>query len=449
MMRLSETVARPIALMARPRSPLPARLREAVARVHSRWPDVVPQPREEDRDAILRAFRERIDRDDWERARMRDATAAARAAFDPQRIARTEYDGVRSFLIAETRVSSRAGFLGCMASVHLECFAPERAHTVALAAALHEALPRIPGRWRALLEQAPEALDPARGPDRIARRMLDHPEPYRMLEALGFVSPHGPGFLAHAHRAFVSLMRPLLRRGDRNEFERMLAWLQPAGRPARTADAGSAIAAMLTPWTTQEPPEDLRAKLIAELTLGWGDPRLHKGGAWVDVPEAEKAVLFRWLTGETLEAFLEIMTEQKENDTADAERMWRNRVDFWRNLYKQNRIDSAWAALSSDGETIARRRAQRGGNEGLAKAFGRQVSGGSRSRTSILIVKCGDKIVVEGSDNYKVHIFRDADPNAPRLFQNRYECERIRRSLSEREKRAHNGDWQSWVLERI
>jgi hypothetical protein len=448
-MRLSEIIARPIALTTRPRGRVPARLREAVANVRDRWPDVVPQPREEDRDAILRAFGKRIEQGDWQGAKMRETTAAARAAFDPKRVALAEYDDARAFLLAETSVSTRAGFLGCMASVHLESFAPGAAHTVALVGALRGALARIPGRWRILLEQAPEVLDPLQGPERMAQRMLADPDPYRMLEALGFVSPHGPGFLAHAHRAFVSLMRPSLGRGERDAFERMLGWLHPSGRPARATDAGSAITALLATWTAQQPPEDLRARLISAIILGWKDPRLHKGGAWVDVPEAEKAVLYRWLTGETLEAFLEIMTEQKENDTPDAERMWRNRVEFWRGLYKDNRIDAAWAALSNDGAAIARRRAQRAGSEELANAYGKQLSTGGRSRTSILILKCGDKIVVEGSDSYKVHIFKDTDPKAPRLYQKGYECERIRRSLSSRDARAHNGDWQGWVKERI
>ncbi|MBV8112641.1 MAG: hypothetical protein JO012_23075, partial [Hyphomicrobiales bacterium] len=83
-----------------------------------------------------------------------------------------------------------------------------------------------------------------------------------------------------------------------------------------------------------------------------------------------------------------------------------------------------------------------------------QVSGGSRSNTSLLILRIGGKIVVEGSHGYKVHVFDERNPAAPKLFQSHYDCERIRRSISDsatgaEAKRSHNGDWQGWVLERI
>lgn len=449
-MRLSKIVSGDIAPPARPRLTSPTRLHDAIASIRDRWPDVVPQPPEKDRDAILRALRDRIRRNDWQGARMREVTAAAHAAFDPVRVARDEFEIVREFLIAELRASTVPGFLGAMAVVQMESFSPNAPHTLALCAALQDVSPRIPGQRRTPLENAPELLDPVHGPERLARRMLAAPEPFGALKALGIVAPHGKGFMDHAHRSFVAAMRDRLAPGDRGETERLLAWLHPPGRAARKTDAALGISALLAPWTRQAAPEDLRTRLIAALTVGWGDPRLPDAdGAWVDVPKDEKAVFYRWLTGETLEAFLEIMSEQKESDTVDAERMWLNRVEFWRDLYRSGKIDAAWVALTNDGAEVARRRAKRSGNESLATVFGRQTAGGSRRKTSILILKCGDKIIVEGSDSYKVHIFRASDAKAPQLYQPQYDCESIRRTLNEREKRAHNGDWTGWVMERI
>ena len=89
-----------------------------------------------------------------------------------------------------------------------------------------------------------------------------------------------------------------------------------------------------------------------------------------------------------------------------------------------------------------RRRRRVGWAEGAEKpghlAYGEQTAGGSRLHTSLLILKIGNCIVVEGSHNYKVHVFRDSDRRAPRLFEKKYDCERIRLAPGHREQ-AHLG----------
>jgi hypothetical protein len=59
-----------------------------------------------------------------------------------------------------------------------------------------------------------------------------------------------------------------------------------------------------------------------------------------------------------------------------------------------------------------------------------------------------NKIVVEESHNYRVHIFADTDPQAPKLYQLTYDCELIRRSIGA-ESKPHLGNWQGWLLERV
>jgi hypothetical protein len=55
---------------------------------------------------------------------------------------------------------------------------------------------------------------------------------------------------------------------------------------------------------------------------------------------------------------------------------------------------------------------------------------------------------VEGSHNYKVHIFREIDLRAPKLYRPTYDCEKIR-LIAGADAKMHLGNWQSWVLERI
>ena len=69
-------------------------------------------------------------------------------------------------------------------------------------------------------------------------------------------------------------------------------------------------------------------------------------------------------------------------------------------------------------------------------------------RRQSLILKIGGKIVVEGSSNYKIHIFDERNPRAPKLYQHSYDCDAIRR-ISGAQAKMHLGHWEGWVLERI
>lgn len=124
--------------------------------------------------------------------------------------------------------------------------------------------------------------------------------------------------------------------------------------------------------------------------------------------------------------------------------MWAPRRKFWLGLHDQKRIDAAWVAFSKEGVEFARRK----GADNRFLRFGRQEAGGSRTNTSLLILKIGNKIVVEGSHSYKVHVFKDDHPKAPKLYEGRYDCEHIR-LLPGSWSVAHNGDWQGRVLEHI
>ena len=150
--------------------------------------------------------------------------------------------------------------------------------------------------------------------------------------------------------------------------------------------------------------------------------------------------MLRWVTGESIRFFLDVVS------AVETSHMWEPRREFWLGLYEDGLIDSAWVAFSPDGKRVANQQRRRHhGEDGLA--FGEQTAGGSRSNTSLLILRIGQCIVVEGSHNYKVHVFPSSNPRAPRMFQRRYDCEQIR--LSSAEAQAHVGYWQDRVREMI
>ena len=173
----------------------------------------------------------------------------------------------------------------------------------------------------------------------------------------------------------------------------------------------------------------------------YGDPRIKRGGAWHGVPDAAMAVIMRWLTGENIRLLFDVVSKTNPSH------MWPERKRFYLDLHRQGRISAAWVAFDDSGASEARRQMAKAGERDRL-AYGRQMAGGSRKGTSLLILQIGQRIVVEGSHNYKVHVFKPGDPNAPPLYLRSYDCERIRLAPGVAA-RMHNGDWQSWVLERI
>ncbi|MDA9505849.1 hypothetical protein XI09_14640 [Bradyrhizobium sp. CCBAU 11386] len=416
--------------------PAPTRLAAAARRILSHWPDVVADPPERDRDRLVTEMSRRLQAGDWKGVRMSFVTSAARALFDAERRSRPALEPLRRFYYSELEASDSRSFLAAMMSVYLGSYEPGATHTVALARSLAKVRQRLDARSRLLVDEVPEVLDPKKGAEALGSLMVQMDDPWQGLRDLHLLSPHAPGIMDFAHRAFVDRVAPKL--NQPTEIERLLRWLKPDGREPRASGAGEAIEALLMPWRDRDPSSQMQHDLITRIVGYYGDPRVRgRAGVWSSVSEELLAILLRWLTGANIRFFLEIVSAVEDSH------MWAPREKFWLSLYNQRRIDAAWVAFSDAGAALARRRA---GTRAIP--FGRQIAGGSRSGTCLLILKIGAKIVVEGSSNYKIHIFDERNSRAPKLYQNSYDCDAIRR-ISGAQAKMHLGYWEGWVLERI
>lgn len=411
------------------------RLRGAVAGILNRWPDVIVETPERDRAAQLRRVLEHVLAWDWGRLKLSDVTNAAPLAFLPEFLAQAEFEPLRLFLLAETRASDNAGFLSAMMTVLIRSYAPGAAHTVALCAALTAARPRLGAKWQQVLAAVPTLLDPEAAPAALAGHMLAMPQPWVGLRQMGIGQPHAPGLMDHAHLAYLRLIGPQLH--DRALIDRLLDWLRPEGQQTRMSGAAEAVEALVSPWLRYNPAPDLIRHLTESLVSLFGDPRLNGGGVWGGVRGDHRDVVLRWLTGENITFFLDVVSAVEDSH------MWEPRRKFWLDLHRAGRIQAAWVAFSPAAARHARQiRQQKAGRSGLA--FGVQEAGGTRSNTSLLVLRIGNCIVIEGSHNYKVHLFRAGNTAAPQLFQPRYDCEAIR-FIPGAETVVHNGNWQDSV----
>jgi len=412
-------------------------LASAAERILARWPDVVKEPADADRERIVLEMKRRLEENDWRDLRTSFVTTAAVALFDSDRRFRENLAPLRQFYFDEILANDSASFRSGMAAVYVGSYHPGATHTVRLGRCLDQVSYQLGGRWPQLLAAVPRLFDGKSAPEQLGQLMTAMPSPWSDLKSIGVRKPHDTGLMTHAHLAFVKEISSTLK--SASSIDKLLTWLRPEGmQQAKMEGAGEAIAALLALWV-QDPPEDIRTELTTRLTSLYGDPRTRsKEAPWSSVPEELVERISRWLTGESIRFFMDIVS------AVETSHMWEPRRRFWLQLHKERRIDTAWVALSDEAASLARKRAV--GRQGLS--FGRQVAGGSRINTSLLILKVGSKIVVEGSHSYKVHVFQEGAAKTPKLYQGRYDCEEIR-SIPGADARAHNGDWQGWVRERI
>lgn len=410
----------------------------AVQKVHQRWPDVAVNVNPREREALAVRLRDRVANDAWENTRISFVLAAASAVFDPERRDRADLAQARNFLFEELHASRSETFLSGLFAVYLESYVANGAHTRSIASALAAALGRMSPSLRSVLKEVPELLDAADGPRRLASRMVRMTDPFVELSRVGLRNPHGPGFMERAHEVLSALVAPELTARARIDW--YIDWIRPPGRDARTIGAEQAIEALTGPWINAAPSDQLRSHLVEALIEMYGDPRIRPGGVWAGVGRAHMEVIHRWLTREDMRFFTGVV------DAAQKDAMWPPRRDFWLKLFDEKRIDAAWVAFSSQAADYARAHLMREDARNADSRFGFQRA---RQNTSLLIMKIGNKIMVDGCHSYKTHVFDQDDPMAPKLFQEGYDCDEIMRASPESKPHNSIDSWQRWVRDMI
>ena len=159
------------------------------ARILSRWPDVVADPPERDRERLVTEMLRRLATGDWKGARMSFVTSAARALFDAERRSRPALERLRRFYCGEIEASDSRTFLAAMMSVYLGSYAPGATHTVALARSLAKVRQRLDTRSRLLVDEVPEVLDPHKGAEALGSLMIQMDDPWQGLRDLHLLEP--------------------------------------------------------------------------------------------------------------------------------------------------------------------------------------------------------------------------------------------------------------------
>lgn len=411
----------------------------AVAKITDRWPDLVKKPEDRDREKLALNMLFRVQNDRWNDITTQRVISAGIAIFDEDRRSREDLTPAREFYFQEIAAARPGPFLDGMVGVYVESFEPGADHTLLLAKALSLQTSALSGRQRNLFGALPALFTPDAAPQDLALVMLASDDAYSTLTAMGLTTPHASGLARAAHKIFVERLAPDLDKAEARA--KLFNWMTPENGPVLQSGAGPAVEALLSVWRKQPPPLAVRNELSEQIIGAWNDPRLHSGGIWPGFDPALKAILLQWLTYQDMKFFCDMVTATQDSH------MWGPRRDFWLKLHKDNMIDEAWVAFGSDALRYAKQNLVKSGKTDLGKRFARQLDRGGS--TSLLIMRLGNKIVVDGCHSYKTHVFRHDDPRAPKLYQKQYYCDDIMRAS--RNSKPHNSiyNWSQWVLQNV
>jgi hypothetical protein len=205
-------------------------------------------------------------------------------------------------------------------------------------------------------------------------------------------------------------------------FLRLLEWSDRFGcKVSSTAHRVPFAHAMLTPWSTQQPEDSLRRTLVTRFTKDYGDPRDFPEGYgyhWRGVDKTALDVLLKWLTGDTLQAFISILER-----TADP--TWGYRRTFWMAYYQRGYIDQAWLALGARALRIAEQLRR----ETSGAGFGR-LEGAVEQNHSVLLLKIGHLTFSEWSHHGSLRAFTEDNADAPALYHKIYNSRDLRSAQS-------------------
>ncbi len=163
---------------------------------------------------------------------------------------------------------------------------------------------------------------------------------------------------------------------------------------------GHQILTALTAKTVRRPSD---AWLRAVLDIG-GDPRLRQTQRWqtwwsrIDPLHLRRAE--RWMQGVDLRAFLDGVKQYAERTANEPmKRMLERRKRLLLGLYEQDLIQDVRLVLGSDISSCVTRSAT------LTPKDAAMLRDGGMQDTAIVYVDCGEFCLIEGSHNFKLHIY--------------------------------------------
>lgn len=323
-----------------------------------------------------------------------------------------EPDALAALLKVIAQIDRKSAFRR-LAAAYVMGFDGGNPSTVAVGETLRAMAPKFGGPW-GLADERFEIFVPASGPKRLAVGALQaRKSPSEMLSEIGIGGLTSEArFSAEAHRRGLQVIAERAGWSLAERLERLRHWsLRPDGSLIFRTHKADFVNALVLPHAQTLPPKEEREAALAFLVRLFGDPRL-KRGEW-SAMETAASVVRRWIAGQTLSQFLDVVSE------VAYEAQWKYRRAFWQAVFERELIEDAWVVFDQVGEQKARQMFDTG------TEFGRWARSGNSKQImpgqACLLLRIGSGLVAEWSHNRTCNIWHDADDeSAPRMHQSSY-----------------------------
>lgn len=339
-----------------------------------------------------------------------------------------EFDNLALAALGRAREEKRSSSARALIDGYLLYFPVEREAIAPLAAACGERARRQDNSWRNRANKF-ELFDPRQAVERLASRMAaGEPDAFAST-----CSDAGLGASPFATRiGQLAFTKACLKVAERKREEAVQAQknlLRLLANEDQFDDAASIVRALLEPWIDGSPEAAHRQAITAFLLDRVADPRLYfKKQKWVpihlQIAEAvgtERAddiigVLRRWLTDAAMRMFFRAIAE-----TTDRPDQWKQRQEFWLAYLDADLVTDAWPALGPRAKSQI---------QSVARVQGERLEHGTTQNgpasSSSLLLQIGDLTISEWSDNGYCRFWSSANPDAPQLYESRYDNGNLR-----------------------
>ena len=409
----------------------PVSLNAAVRRVHAKFP-VVPIPELENLEERLTIFLERLRTENWSGYKLSEASSLARDFFGSDMATDKRWEAIKDDFLTELKSNRKSFVRGCFTG-YLASFKERSSLTKQLADALQSVDQSAFGSMSRFAEQF-EALSPLELPDRIASALIEHEQPFETIRGYGVGAPYAFALFDDVFVSLVDKLEPNLKAAEPKAVGQIKNWLKPNAEYKMATGYDIGVEAILKPFLKETPSNDTKKDILNFLLDAYGDPRISKGG-WFSIDPKYIEIVHKWLTGESLKTFFEIISK------FDDGKMWDSRRVFWENVFDRGLIQDAWPILNDDGVRHLRELAAEDKHNNFLR-YGK-MSDSYSDQTCYFAMKIGDQIVVEGSHSFAIRFFGVRNKSATPMHKETYNKKDLVIASPPADQRiVHQGDWQ-------
>jgi hypothetical protein len=260
-------------------------------------------------------------------------------------------------------------------------------------------------------------FDPSQGPLKLAQIYWQNGQSIEHVSAaFGLTGELAQGrFIKEAYHVTLNTLRNELNHGRADTLAKVLEWSEKDNSLRYQEYRTSLAETLLLPWQERQPDSMVQMQIQSFLLRQYKDPRLHPGN-WRGISDNALSVIRRWLAGETVRLFFEVLDRNSQYYDATTRKHWKYRRAFWWAYYEKEYLQEAWFCFASEAKRLANQ---------VVKPEQRNYSSldgvGVQSNHAVLIMRIAGLIVAEWSHSGKCRIWNENNKTKPKMYQHKYD----------------------------